>query len=87
MNLGTAFQLVDDLLDFIGTEESLGKPAGADLIEGKVSLPLIFLLQRNPEWRADIQSVIADQGYESISRARLIEACKKPRPANAKSGH
>ena len=77
MNLGTAFQLVDDLLDFIGTEESLGKPAGADLIEGKVSLPLIFLLQRNPEWLADIQTVIAEQGYESTSRARLIEALEE----------
>src|SRR5688572_743498 len=77
MNLGTAFQLVDDLLDFTGTEESLGKPAGADLIEGKVSLPLIYLLRRNPEWRGDIQSVIADQGYESISRTRLIEALEE----------
>ena len=77
MNLGTAFQLVDDLLDFIGTEESLGKPSGADLIEGKVSLPLIFLLRRHPEWRADIQTVIADQGYESISRARLIETLEE----------
>jgi octaprenyl-diphosphate synthase len=74
MNLGTAFQLVDDLLDFTGTEESLGKPAGADLIEGKISLPLIFLLQRQPELRAEIQTVIAEQGYQSIPRARLIEA-------------
>src|SRR5919197_842391 len=46
MNLGTAFQLVDDLLDFTGSEDVLGKPAGADLLEGKVSLPLIFLLPR-----------------------------------------
>src|SRR5438874_2456967 len=46
MNLGIAFQLVDDLLDFVSSEEVLGKPAGADLLEGKVSLPLIFLLDR-----------------------------------------
>src|SRR5437660_3976647 len=39
MNLGIAFQLVDDLLDFTGNEEALGKPAGADLLEGKISLP------------------------------------------------
>lgn len=77
MNLGTAFQLVDDLLDFTGTEESLGKPAGADLVEGKVSLPLIFLLHRNPDWRGDIQSVIADQGYDGVSRPRLIEALEE----------
>src|SRR5207245_5931753 len=51
MNLGVAFQLIDDLLDFTSSEEILGKPAGADLLEGKVSLPLIFLLQRAPELR------------------------------------
>src|SRR5256885_11868982 len=46
MNLGIAFQLVDDLLDATSSEDILGKPAGADLLEGKVSLPMIFLLQR-----------------------------------------
>ena len=73
MNLGTAFQLVDDLLDFTGDEETLGKPAGADLVEGKVSLPLIFLLQRCPELRADIQTVIADQGYANTPRQRILD--------------
>src|SRR6266478_4674512 len=64
MNLGIAFQLVDDLLDFTGCEDVLGKPAGADLIEGKISLPLIFLLQREPEMRLAIQTVINDADYE-----------------------
>src|ERR1041385_7534330 len=73
MNLGTAFQLVDDLLGFTGGEETLGKPAGADLVEGKVSLPLIFLLQRCPELRADIQTVIADQGYANTPRQRILD--------------
>ena len=77
MNLGTAFQLVDDLLDFTGTEQSLGKPAGADLIEGKISLPLIFLLQSHPELRADVQTVIADQRYDGVPRTRLIEALEE----------
>jgi octaprenyl-diphosphate synthase len=72
MNLGTAFQLVDDLLDFTGDEETLGNPAGADLVEGKVSLPLIFLLQRRPDLRPDIHSVIADQSYASVPRAQLL---------------
>src|SRR5438876_795917 len=74
MNLGIAFQLVDDLLDFVSSEEILGKPAGADLLEGKVSLPLIFLLQRQPEMRGPIQSVIAEGGYEKVPRALLAEA-------------
>jgi octaprenyl-diphosphate synthase len=77
MNLGTAFQLVDDLLDFTGTEEVLGKAAGADLIEGKVSLPLIFLLQRHPEMRADVQTVIAEEGYATVPRARLLDALEQ----------
>src|SRR6266513_342282 len=56
MNLGIAFQLVDDLLDTTSSEDVLGKPAGADLLEGKVSLPMIFLLQRNPDMRTAIQT-------------------------------
>src|SRR5437667_5331442 len=68
MNLGIAFQLVDDLLDFTGSEDILGKPAGADLLEGKVSLPLIFLLQREPERRADVQRIIAEGDYATVPR-------------------
>src|SRR5436305_3554000 len=58
MNLGVSFQLIDDLLDFTSNEDVLGKPAGADLVEGKLSLPLIFLQQREPEMRAPIQQII-----------------------------
>src|ERR1700720_3400461 len=72
MNLGIAFQLIDDVLDFTSTEDVLGKPAGADLLEGKVSLPLIFLLQRKPEIRNAIQTVISEARYESVSRAQLL---------------
>jgi octaprenyl-diphosphate synthase len=44
-NLGVLFQLVDDLLDFTGEAEALGKPIGGDLREGKITLPIIHLLQ------------------------------------------
>ena len=48
-NLGIAFQLVDDLLDYTADQTALGKPIGGDLREGKVTLPVICLLQRGGE--------------------------------------
>jgi octaprenyl-diphosphate synthase len=52
LNIGMAFQIVDDLLDFTGEEVTLGKPVGGDLREGKVTLPVIHLLSRG-DGRAD----------------------------------
>ena len=48
-NLGTAFQLVDDLLDYTADQTALGKPIGSDLREGKLTLPMILLRDRAPE--------------------------------------
>ncbi|HWW74324.1 MAG TPA: polyprenyl synthetase family protein, partial [Pyrinomonadaceae bacterium] len=57
LHLGGAFQLVDDLLDFTSDEGSLGKAAGADLLEGKVTLPLIYLLEDEPKMKSAVQTV------------------------------
>ncbi len=46
--LGMAFQIVDDILDFVGNPDELGKPAGSDLREGTLTLPSILLLERHP---------------------------------------
>ncbi|HLL71687.1 MAG TPA: polyprenyl synthetase family protein [Pyrinomonadaceae bacterium] len=77
MNLGAAFQLVDDLLDFTATDDVLGKAAGVDLLEGKLTLPLIYLLETDRAWRADVQSVMRDGNYEAISRASLMRAAEE----------
>ncbi len=46
--LGMAFQVVDDILDFIGDESVMGKPVGSDLVQGTLTLPAMLLLERYP---------------------------------------
>jgi octaprenyl-diphosphate synthase len=58
LNIGMAFQIVDDLLDFTGDEVALGKPVGGDLREGKMTLPVIHLLQRGGEGTALIRRIV-----------------------------
>ena len=77
MNLGVAFQLADDLLDFTANEHSLGKAAGADLLEGKVTLPLILLQEHRPDLREDLEKVMYDGAYEELSREAILEKLVK----------
>jgi geranylgeranyl pyrophosphate synthase len=48
-NLGIAFQIVDDILDFISTEVEMGKPVASDLAQGTITLPSLMLLERCPD--------------------------------------
>ncbi len=77
LNLGTAFQLIDDLLDFTSTDDALGKAAGVDLLSGKVTLPLIYLVQSNPESKQMIDTVITEAAYETITRQELLDAVRR----------
>ena len=74
MNLGTAFQLIDDLLDFTSSGDALGKAAGADLLGGKVTLPVIYLLEAQPAARELVNQVLLSRNYESVRQADLLDA-------------
>ena len=73
LNLGIAFQLADDLLDFTSQASVLGKSAGTDLTEGKLTLPLILLRNKRPEVAEALGTVMFDGNYDRISRDHLIE--------------
>jgi octaprenyl-diphosphate synthase len=77
LNLGTAFQLTDDLLDFTASDDTLGKAAGVDLLAGKVTLPLIYLLESDKSAREKVERVIADGNYDNVSRSELLNAVQR----------
>jgi octaprenyl-diphosphate synthase len=78
INLGMAFQLVDDLLDFTASEAVLGKPVGSDLREGKVTLPLIYLLGRcTPDEKNKIAKVMEEGAFQSVTWQELHGILKR----------
>ncbi len=79
MNLGIAFQLADDLLDFTSDEDSLGKASGADLLEGKLTLPLIHLCRQFPEFKKDLIEIIKDRSYQNGARLKVLEKLEATR--------
>jgi octaprenyl-diphosphate synthase len=77
LHLGTAFQLIDDVLDFTSSEDVLGKAAGADLLGGKVTLPLIYLREAEPQAREMIETVLREGKYGSVRQQDLREALQR----------
>lgn len=73
LNLGTAFQLIDDILDFTSNEDVLGKAAGADLLGGKVTLPLIYLMLADPGQVESVKNVLRNGEYAEGQRKQLLE--------------
>jgi len=67
MHLGTAFQLIDDVLDYSASSEEMGKNIGDDLAEGKPTLPLIYAIQHGTQEQAAIvRKAIEENGLEYI---------------------
>jgi len=79
-NIGMAFQLVDDVLDFTAREKTLGKPVGNDLREGKVTLPLVYALEcARPEERRQIETILRERSYQTVRFAQVLELVAKYR--------
>jgi len=73
MHLGTAFQLVDDVLDYSATSDQIGKNIGDDLAEGKPTLPLIYVMRHgNSDQVKVVRDAIEKGGRENIDQ--IIEA-------------
>ena len=71
-NLGVAFQLADDLLDFTADASVIGKASGADLLEGKVTLPLILLADEEPEIARELEKIMSEGSYENGGREKIL---------------
>lgn len=77
-NLGMAFQLVDDLLDVTATASVLGKPVASDLKEGRLTLPLIYLLEMGvDDHRRKLRLVLDDGGFDRVSLEEILDLARR----------
>src|SRR5207253_6649716 len=77
-NLGMAFQLVDDVLDFTAREKTLGKPVGGDLREGKVTLPLVYALEEaTADERRMVETILQQRSYDQVPFSRILALLEK----------
>ncbi len=73
LELGVAFQIIDDILDLTSTEEALGKPVGSDLLQGTMTLPIIYFLEAHPQHPL-VDILMADDAPTDERRVRQFVA-------------
>ncbi|HTG75471.1 MAG TPA: polyprenyl synthetase family protein [Terriglobia bacterium] len=74
-NLGMAFQLVDDLLDLTSSQKTLGKPVGNDLREGKVTLPVSFVMRNGNTGDAErVTTVLQERAFRSVDSGAILRS-------------
>lgn len=97
MHLGTAFQLIDDVLDYSGDEQTIGKSLGDDLAEGKPTLPLIYAMQHGTSAQAalirnaiehgdierfsDVLAIVQETGALAYTRQQALHEAEVARSA------
>jgi len=75
-NLGMAFQIVDDILDFTGEQETVGKPVGSDLLQGLVTLPAIYYAETHP-YDPDVLCLTGGCYTETERMERLVQSIRE----------
>jgi octaprenyl-diphosphate synthase len=70
LELGIAFQIVDDCLDLDGDERVVGKSLGTDLSKGKITLPMLYLMQQGPDAAERLRAVLGKSEAEALRRLR-----------------
>jgi len=73
--LGTAFQIVDDILDFTGDQAAVGKPVGSDLLQGLITLPALYYIEANPN-DENVKSLLNGHYHNSKEMAVLVESIR-----------
>jgi len=77
-NIGMAFQITDDILDYTGKEQEFGKSIGKDLEEGKITLPLIFAIKQSTEEEKDkIKEIITRKKGSQKAAREILRLIKK----------
>jgi len=74
VNLGVAFQIVDDILDFSGNETRTGKPVGTDLREGYLTLPSLLAMKESEDVRAQLAALVSDGNPSPEAVERCVAA-------------
>lgn len=72
MNLGIAYQLIDDILDYTGTNENFGKNIGDDILNGTFTLPLIYIMSKDKEKKQKIKNIILNNDLKKVMEIKNI---------------
>ncbi|WP_100398547.1 heptaprenyl diphosphate synthase component II [Bacillus sp. FJAT-44742] len=76
-NLGMSYQIIDDVLDFVGTEKELGKPAGSDLLQGNITLPVLYAMDKDSSMREKLREIFANEDPEEGLMREVLQEIRE----------